>query len=230
MRYNLTILAFFITVSCFAQKDSIDFDAVDSLYREDQFYFNLTYNNLRKVPADFKQNKFSSGIAFGFLRDMPINKNRTFAIATGLGYSLAIYNQNLVINTVGGNTTYEIIEDDVVVSKDKISLHFIDVPIEFRWRTSTPNSHKFWRIYTGLKLSYLVYDQYKLVTSTYKIKSSGNSDLNKLHYGAYAAIGWNTWNIYMYYGLNPLYKSSAKINNQAIDMSTINFGLMFYIL
>jgi hypothetical protein len=230
MRSYLSILAFFMTLSSFAQQEVVDFDAIDSLYREDQFYFNLSYNNLRKVPDGFKQNKFSSGIAFGFLRDMPINKNRTFAIAAGVGYSLAIYNQNLVINTVSGNNSYGIIGEDTFYTKDKLSLHFVDLPIEFRWRTSTPENHKFWRIYTGIKLSYLVYDHYKLITNTVLIKSSGNNDMNKLHYGAYAAVGWNTWNIYMYYGLNPLYKSSAKIGNQSIEMSTVNFGLMFYIL
>jgi len=43
-------------------------------------------------------------------------------------------------------------------------------------------------------------------------------------------VGWNTWNFYAYYGLNPLLKSSAQIDNKAIDMNTTNFGLMFYIL
>jgi hypothetical protein len=230
MRCYLSILAFLMTLGSFAQQEVVDFDAIDSLYREDQFYLNLSYNNLRKTPEGFKQNKFSTGIAFGFLRDMPINKNRTFAVAAGLGYSLAIYNQNMVIENSNGTNTYGIIGNDVIYSKDKISLHFVDLPVEFRWRTSTPDSHKFWRVYTGIKLSYLVYDQYKLITETNAIKSSGNSDLNKLHYGAYAAVGWNTWNLYVYYGLNPIYKSAAKIENQSIEMSTINFGLMFYIL
>ncbi|MGL2962386.1 porin family protein [Flavobacterium sp. RSB2_4_14] len=217
-------------MSVLAQKDEIDFDAIDSLYREDQFYINFTYNSLKKTPDGFSQNKFSTGLAFGFLRDMPINKDRTIAIAAGLGYTFSAYNQNLVINTVDGNNFYSIIGTDVVYSKDKLTLHFVDLPIEFRWRTSTPESHKFWRIYTGIKLSYLFYDTYKFESTTANIKSSGNTDLNAFHYGAYASVGWNTWNIYMYYGFNPLFKSSAKIDDKSIEMSTLNIGLMFYIL
>lgn len=230
MRIHLFILTFFVSLSVFAQKDEVDFDAPDSLYREDQFYINFTYNSLRKSPAGFSQNKFSTGLAAGFLRDMPINKSRTFAVAVGVGYSLAAYNQNLVINTVDGNNSYSLIGQNVVYSKDKLTLHFVDVPIEFRWRTSTPESHQFWRIYTGIKLSYLVHDTYKFLSTTQTIKTSRNDDLNAFHYGAYAAVGWNTWNIYMYYGFNPLFKSSAKINNRSIEMSTMNIGLMFYIL
>jgi hypothetical protein len=230
MRIYLFILTFFASISLFAQKEEIDFDAVDSLYREDQFNLKFTYNSLIKTPDGFSQNKFSSGFGIGFLRDMPLNKERTFAIAAGLGYSVSVYNHNLVIKTVDGNNTYEIIGDDVVYSKDKLSLHFIDLPIEFRWRTSTPESHKFWRIYTGFKFSYLLYDRYKFVSEAETIKTSGNNDLNKIQYGVYTAVGWNTWNIYAYYGFNPLFKSSAKINNQSIEMSTLNIGLMFYIL
>ena len=148
----------------------------------------------------------------------------------GLGYSFSVYNQNIVITNVGGNNTYNLIGQDVNYSKDKLSLHFVELPIEIRWRNSTPESHKFWRIYTGLKLSYLFYDSYKFVSTTTNIKSSGNTDLNAFHYGVYAAVGWNTLNLYMYYGFNPLFTSSAKIDNQSIDMSTLNIGLMFYIL
>jgi hypothetical protein len=231
MRFNLFISIFFMTLSGFAQQEVIDFDAVDSLYREDQFYFNFTYNNLRNTPDGFRQNKFSSGIGIGFVRDMPINKKRTWSIATGLGYSLAIYNQNLVIENTGSQISYQVIGTDITnYSKDKLSLHFIDLPLEIRWRNSTPESHKFWRVYTGIKLSYLFNDQYKLVSSDATIKISNNKDLNKLHYGVYLALGYNTWNIYSYYGLNSLFKSSAEIDNEPIQMSTVNFGLMFYIL
>ena len=115
-------------------------------------------------------------------------------------------------------------------SKNKLSLHYVDLPIEFRWRNSTPDDHKFWRVHLGLKLSYLFYDQYKLESSQGNVGQTNLDDLNDFHYGVYLSTGWNTWNIYAYYGLNPLFKSSAKIENQAIEMNTANFGIMFYIL
>ena len=230
MRIYLFIIIFFISLPFFAQQKEIDFDAVDSLYREDQFYVNITYNALRNRPKDITQNKLSTGIALGFLRDMPINKKITVAIAVGLVYSLAIYNQNLGISNANGINSYQVLDPNISFSKNKLSFHYIDVPIEFRWRNSTPESHIFWRVYTGLKLSYLFYDEYKSVSSFGTTKQSHNSDFNQFQYGVYVAVGWNTWNFYAYYGLNPLFKSSAKIDNQSIDMNTVNFGLMFYIL
>jgi len=230
MRVYLFILTFFASLSVFAQKDEIDFDAVDSLYREDQFYLNITYNALLKRTDGIVQSKFSPGFTIGFLRDMPINNKRTVAFAMGLGYSLGMYNQNLEIRKSNGINSYQVFAPDVSFSKNKLSLHFIDLPIEFRWRDSTPESHEFWRVYTGVKLSYLFYDEYKSVSSSGDFKLSNNKDLNKFNYGIYMAFGWNTWNFYVYYGLNPLFKSSAKIGNESIKMNTTNFGFMFYIL
>ena len=175
-----------------------DFDAPDSLYREDQFYFNISYSSLQNQPNGFRQNKFSPSLSLGFLRDMPVNKARTFAIAAGLGYTISAYNHNLVI--------------------------------EIRWRNSTSESHKFWRIYGGFKFSYKVFDRYKFVADSGTIKLSNNDDINKFMAGTYLTVGWNTVNFYAYYGLNPLFKSSAKIDGKTVDLNALHFGLMFYIL
>ena len=227
MRFSLSIVFFFLSLSSFAQKEVINFEALDSLYREDQFYLNLSFTSLQNKAPGLNQIKISTAISFGFLRDFPINKKRTWAVAAGLGYSYSGLNQNIGINEVDGKNQYSIINTEF--TKNKLLLHYIDLPIEIRWRTSTPESHKFWRIYTGFKVSYLVYDQYKFDGGGIKINQSGNSDLNKLQYGAYIAAGYNTWNIYGYYGLNPIFKS-ASINEQSLKLNSFNIGLMFYIL
>ena len=76
----LLLLIFSISYS---QTEKVEKLVVDSLYREDQFYFNITNNTIRNSPEGFKQNRFSLGLATGFLRDMPINKKRNFSIAAG---------------------------------------------------------------------------------------------------------------------------------------------------
>ncbi len=227
MRFSLSIVFLFLSLNLNAQKEFIDFDAVDSLYREDQFYLSLAYTNLQNPPSGFNQNKISPNLSFGFLRDFPINKKRTWAIGVGLGYSFSGLNHNLAIAEIDGKNEYSIINTEF--NQNNLAMHFIDLPLEIRWRNSTPQSHKFWRIYTGFKLSYLVYDQYKFEGLGVKIMQSGNSDLNKLQYGTYIAAGWNTWNAFIYYGLNPIFKS-ASIDSQPLALNSFSIGLMFYIL
>ena len=163
MRFYFSFFLIFISLQFFAQEEVVkDSIPVDSLYREDQFYFNITYNTLQNSPDGFKQNKFSPGIAFGFLRDMPINKSRTFAVALGFGYSSAAYNDNLYTyksEDINANPTrvYEIISGNTYYSKNRLALHYLDIPLEIRWRNSTPESHKFWRVYAGFKVCYVFF-------------------------------------------------------------------------
>jgi hypothetical protein len=202
---------------------------IDSLYREDQFYFGFTYNTLQGKPVGLSQNKFSVGLSAGFLRDMPISGDRTLAIATGLGFSYNNYNQNLFISESGQTPVYSIIDSKAAYSKNKFKQLLIDVPIEFRWRTSTYESHKFWRIYGGFKFSYLLYNKSVFTDTESKIVVLNNKDFNKVLYGLYISAGYNTINVYAHYGLNSLFKS-AKIEGESINMKALNIGVIFYIL
>lgn len=226
----MLILSFF---SGFAQeeikKDETNDVKIDSLYREDQFYFAFIYNTLQQKPIGLKQQKFSIGLSGGFLRDMPINKLRTKAFATGLGLSYNNYNENLGITGTAKDAVYTILGSQSNFDKNKFTQLLIDVPLEFRWRTSTYQSYKFWRIYGGVKFSYLVYSKSVLVDDNGKTVITNNDDFNKLLYSLYLSAGFNTLNVYACYGLNPIFKSIS-VDGQKINMKSLNVGVIFYIL
>ncbi len=207
-------------------KDSI-FIAVDSLYREDQFYFGITYNQLLNSPKGFSQNGLSTGFSIGFLRDMPFNKSRNFGFATGLGISFFKYHQNLLVSKNNNQYTYDILLNNNY-EKNKLEQVFIDVPLEIRWRNSNAISHRFFRVYTGFKLSYLIFSKTKFVGATTTTLFQ-NPDFNKFQYGPYISVGWNTWNVHAYYGLNPMFKS-GNVGAEPIAMQALNLGFIFYVL
>lgn len=212
-----------------AQEEDKKIAYVDSLYREDQFYVNITYNSLTNSPSGLSQSGFSPGISFGFLRDFPINKTRNLAIAPGFGISTLGINQNLIANDMDGNITYEIIDENEF-ERNRLSLFMIEAPIEFRWRTSTPESHKFWRIYGGFKASYIFYNKLRYTAENGSNTLKNNSDIQKLQLSTYITFGFNTWNFYMLYGITPLYQSEVQVNNETVKMGMLNLGLQFYIL
>ncbi|PAM92426.1 hypothetical protein B4N84_25885 [Flavobacterium sp. IR1] len=203
---------------------------IDSLYREDQFYFSVTYNMFSQIPPGLKQNKFSAGLSAGFLRDMPINKSRTVAVAAGLGLSYQNYFENLTISKAADGTTIYGVNNYSEFDSNRYRQYSVDLPIEFRWRNSTFESYRFWRIYGGVKLSYVFLSKSTLDDGENMYIIKNNPDVNKLQYGAYIAAGYNTWNVYFYYGLNPLFKDVQTISGEKIDIKTMNIGLIFYIL
>lgn len=202
---------------------------VDSLYREDQFYAGVTYNLLGKMPSGISQNGFSSGFYLGFIRDFPINKKRNVALGLGIGYSGNSFNQNLKISkNTNGVFVYDTTED---FTKNKFTQHLIEIPFEFRWRLSTPTEYKFFRLYTGFKAGYVIANSSKFEGNPENEKYSGINDFNDFQYALTFVIGYNTWNFYMNYTLNPIFSSNVEtVKGDPIDMNAIKMGLIFYVL
>ena len=225
-----SVLFFFVCPS-FAQTEEAPV-VIDSLYKEDQFYFGITYNLLAKKPTDVSQTGFSSGFHLGYIKDIPINKRRNNAIGVGLGLSTNSFNHNMRIDkNTGEGYTYTVVDENLVsFSKNKLSLYLVEMPLEYRWRTSDATDYKFWRIYSGFKLGYVVANTSKYVSDIQTVKNSNIKDINDFQFGFTFSAGYNTWNFHLYYALNPLFSKDAKINGTAIDMNAIKIGLMFYIL
>jgi hypothetical protein len=176
---------------------------------------------VQNSPRGFKQFSFSPSITVGFLRDMPISKNRRWAIAPGIGYSFNSIKQFISTDDLFAEASTQGIPSENV--KTNISTHSIELPLELRWRNATPDSHKFWRIYAGFKARYVVSSKMKVETSSGSATDNINDLINKWQYGVYLAAGNNTWNPYVYYGLNPIFKNGSKLKD-------LNIGFMFYIL
>ena len=233
MRNLLYFVLLMPLVTCFAQEEveeSKEEKVIDSLYREDQFYASITYNALANLNVNVSQSGFSTGFHLGFLRDMPINKRRNFAIALGLGLSSNSYNQNIIISRAEEGYNYDLIGDDINVSKNKFTTYLVDIPLEFRWRTSKPTVNRFWRVYPGFKFSYLLYNSSKTRSSAGNIDLSNIRDFNDLQYGLTLSVGYGDWNFHFYYALNPIFNSNAVLNGEPISMQAMKIGLIFYIL
>ena len=232
MKYLLFAFIFIISQHVAFSQEEPPTTVVDSLYKEDQFYIGLTYNLLVNMPKDVNQSGFSSGFHLGFIKDIPINKRRNVAIGIGLGYSGNSFNQNMLINKNETDSfIYSVLNDnEISYSKNKFSTHMIELPIEFRWRTSSVTEYRFWRIYTGFKIGYVFFHKSKFKGDLGNLKFNDNSDFNDFQYGLTLSAGYNTWNIHLYYALNPIFSSNAKLDDAKVDMSAIKIGLMFYIL
>lgn len=195
--------------------------AVDSLFREDQFYVSITYNFLQNKPDNSKQYSFSTGLSAGFLRDFPISKNRHWAIAPGIGYSFNDLKQTIELSSISDNTSTDLVKSNII-------LHYVDLPLEIRWRNASHESHKFWRIYGGFMASYLINGKFNYETNSGAGSLNINDILNKFQYATYLTFGFNTWNAYIHYGLNPFFdKNKTAIEN---NVTTLKVGLIFYIL
>tara|TARA_B100001057_G_scaffold489001_1_gene574431 strand:+ start:4563 stop:5258 length:696 start_codon:yes stop_codon:yes gene_type:complete len=220
-KFYLLFFLLFITQLSFTQ-----LDVIKESYREDQFYFGSSYFIQTEPIEDFKQNGFSGNFQFGFIRDLPLNSNSTKAIGIGLGYERNFFTSNIQPIESNGNIDYRIVISRFLESKNKISFSSFVIPIEFRWRRSSIDDYKFWRIYSGFKI--------KKNFPIYSNPSYGSeitiNEIENWTTSIYLNSGYNTWNISLEYDLNPILKNKKTSNGENLNIRFFRLGLVFYIL
>jgi hypothetical protein len=241
MKHWILFLFSFSLISLQGQETDVDAVEIpevrDSLgqilnprYREDQFYLGVNFNLLLNFPEGVTQNGLSYGLQGGFIRDFPLNEDCTFALGIGIGYGFNSYYSNLRALENGVDLEYVVLTDADSYRRNKLETHVIEVPLEFRWRNSTRETFKFWRIYGGAKFGYIVGSRSKYVTNEF-VDSFNNPDTENFTYGLTLNVGYNTFNLHLYYGLNTLFEDGVNgPDGQQLEMSVLRLGLIFYIL
>ncbi len=219
----------FVPIFSISQTDRVPVD-LDFNYLEDQLYVGINYNFMLNKPAQVLQSNFSYSLQGGVIRDMPINNKRTVAIGLGVGYAANSYYSNLIGDNSNTTISYTIASTNTTYNRSKFETHSIEMPIEFRWRNATPLDYKFMRIYTGVKLEYNFSAKSKLVTDNEKIVFN-NKDIEKLQYGLTLNVGYNTFNLHIYYALSDFIKNDTYTSfGEMLKIKPIKIGLIFYLL
>ncbi|MCK5815614.1 MAG: PorT family protein [Flavobacteriaceae bacterium] len=226
-KYHFIYLFLFCVKLSFGQ---IDTTFVDDKYFEDQFYLSIDYNGLVKHPDGFLTNSMSGGVALGYMRDIPLNKRRNVGLGVGLGYSLRSYRHNLKVSESLGESVFEVIPYDEF-DTNKWLIQMVEMPIHFRWRTSTATKYTFWRVYAGMKLGYVISSRSEFKGNSGEFMYHGIHAIEKFQYGLSFSAGYGSINASFYYGLNNMFKAGSNTTTgNPIELRQINAGLIFYIL
>ncbi|MGB2129056.1 MAG: porin family protein [Flavicella sp.] len=223
---HLTVYLFFFgtCLASFSQQDSI---SVDSKYLDDQLYFAVSYNKLFDKNISIDQSGFPLGFSFGFIKDIPINDTRNFGFGLGFGYSYNNYIENLVLN----NRDIPNYSTTIPYETNSFQTHSIDLPLELRWRTSTPTNYKFLRVYGGAIVSYIYKDQNKFLSTSEASSKLSIPNLNKTQVALALNIGYGTWNFFVNYYLSPFFTSPTLLDTgKELKTNPVRLGLIFYFL
>ena len=233
LKYLLYIFIGLSTIATLAQDiDVPDTPVVDSLYREDQVYVGITFNLLSNKPSGFEQNGLSAGVQAGVIRDFPLNKRRNKAIGIGIGMALDTYNQNLLIAAPSGSetSTFAIVDESVENVTNRFTSYTLEMPLEYRRRTSTATKYSFWRIHVGMKLGYVLRFKSTYQDDVLDVAIKDIPEINKFQYGPSFSFGYGAFNFQGYYGLNTLFNDDALLNTEEVGIQVMRLGLVFYFL
>lgn len=208
----------------FSQKDSL---AIGDRYSDDQLYFSISYSQFNEQPSNITKSNFSYSLSGGFIKDIILNKPGTISIAAGVGYGFDFFNHQLQVDEINDATVFS---SNSSSSENVYKAHNLEFPLELRWRTSTAQKYKFWRIYTGVKFMYNLNNKFQYIdNASTQFKYNNVGAYNKFQYGLTLSVGQSRYNANVFYGLSPVFKN-AFISGDPINTKILKFGLIFYLL
>ena len=205
--------------SCFSQ--------AQQAYREDQIYIDVNFI-LQHLDNDrFSDNGFSRSLHLGVLRDIFLTPSGEYALGLGVGYGLTRLVNNLEVSPSAGVFEVSYPRPDRSY-RNFFTYHELQFPVELRWRKSTVEEHKFWRIHAGYRFSRPFGLRYK---PFFGPDFPVDGVLSRWHHEASLSVGYNTWNLRFAYQLNPLLRSEVRsASGDRFPVRTIQLGLIFYLL
>jgi hypothetical protein len=217
MKHIYSILFFIAVGSLFAQEKTPTF-------REDQLYLSIAYPYFSDAPNTLIQNKLSYAFSIGFIRDIPINSQRTLAVGVGLGFDQATLYNNTLFSHIGNKIDASIIGEGY--KQNYLRMQSLALPLEFRWRNATETKHAFWRIHTGVSV------HFPMQLKTYTKTLIGQDNTTKLPYKGSVlrwnvCFGFNTWNISIAHDMQSW--ATFEASNMEFDMKFTKIGLIFFI-
>ncbi len=229
MKRNILILSLLL----FAGSTAMAFEP-PRMHPTDRFILTLFTDLWQEVPQDIDLRAIQRGVGLTMMQDMPLGRSN-FSIAAGLGfsghnlYSDHVYAYDPVMD---GYRFQPIIED---YDKNKISLNYLGVPVQFRYRSR--NTPRTFRLYAGIQADYLVNAHTKFhgragpvlpiqqpwpTGRDIEIKEHSLDNLLSYRIGLNALVGYGSLNFHFGYTLTRIFE-----DNPAENMFPVSLGFSF---
>jgi hypothetical protein len=185
---------------------------------QDMFYVNLTWDYLNGLPGGVSQKWYGRGIDLGLLYDYPFTKSGSISGAVGAGFASHNYYLNaLAVTNVSGDTSTAtfLVPDDTLVSRSKLSLNYVDIPFELRFRLPKNEKGFGWKFAVGGRVGYLINAHEKIVSpQDIKIKTYHYPHITQWRYGVTARAGYGSVMLSAFYSLSPLFEPANSLSDQ----------------
>ena len=167
---------------------------------------------------------WSPGVNAYIMYDYQLGKS-PISFAWGYGFSSfnVHTNGNFVEDTLSnGFVRFMEFPDNYSWKKNKLSVNFLEVPIEFRLRT---RSELIFKLSAGGKIGYAVNIHTKTIDDDGKRKFYQVPELSKFRYGLTARIGIGRFSAYGFYGLSHFFKE-----NRGVELTPVTVGMTFQLI
>ncbi|HUM45590.1 MAG TPA: outer membrane beta-barrel protein [Chitinophagales bacterium] len=236
MRNRLTFLFIFTSIVAVAQVEDSTSRMPPQVagvlnFPKQFFFFDITQNGWLNAPEGVETKFISGGLNINFLYEFNIIGSH-LGIAPGLSYSVSGVKSNAFFMYQYGDdgkevvyTDLTIIEGDSIIEKSKLSVSYLEIPVEVHIHLKPNERGRSFLIAPGFRGGVKVGDFWKLnynnnIAGVDKIKLYGVENLSPFRYGVSLRLMYYKFGLFGYYQLNHLFEG-----NKGPDISPFSVGI-----
>lgn len=183
------------------------------------------------------QSGFSKGFNAYFMTDKPFKSSPKFSLGLGIGVgtsNISFKKMNVDIKSTNTKLPFTALDSTNHFKKYKLSLSYLEVPLEFRFTSNPLNSSKSWKIAIGGKAGTLINahtkgkdleDKNGRLLSSYTEKENSKKYFNGTRFMGTARIGYGILSLYGAYQLNNILKDASGAPVKLIEIGLTLSGL-----
>lgn len=189
----------------------------------DHLMIQLSSDHLTGMPDSISshQSGFSRGFNAYLMLDKPFKSSPKFSIGLGIGVgssNIAFKKMNVDIKSTATKLPFTAVDSANHFKKYKLSLSYLEVPLEFRFSSDPLNSNKSLKIAIGGKVGTIINAHTKgkelqsknnTLINNYTEKESSKKYFNGTRFLATARIGYGVFSLFGAYQLNNVLKDVA---------------------
>lgn len=222
-RFIVVIVLFLVSLAPnFAQESETGIKKEARNTHQDHMLIDFGYETFTSRPGFTDFQWYNNGLNIQLFYDQLFGQSGVSA-AIGIGYSTQSYYSNKQIRR---DTTASIlysawVDPETTYEKNKVSTSFVEVPIEFRYRSKIDDWGYRWKFAAGAKIGYLFDTHDKLVDRNgVKYKTYYFPDMNRVRVALIARAGYGKVNFSAYYSLTEFF-----IPGRGTEMKQLGFGI-----
>ncbi len=175
--------------------------------KDDRMILDFNWSNWIDGPKDIDLD-FAKSRGFGLklMKDSPIKESR-FSVGFGLGFATQNLHTDALITTDSLDNTVFIKAQDLKFKTNKLSLNYLEVPLEIRFRSKQLKKDNKLKIAAGGVVGILLQSHTKYKDDDVKFKEFNIDNLEPLRYGVTVRLGYGEWALSGNYYLSSSFKS-----------------------